>query len=96
MGGGGNSGNLVGSGLGEEPTTLWLESARVGEGGAPLAPAGPCAPIGLEGLVGSDTYFLASGLGALSTFGDSPPTGAPFVAGSGFMSRGTLHRVYKL
>jgi hypothetical protein len=71
---------------------LWPEEAQVGEGGAPLVLGEPHASFGLGGFGGSSTVFSALGLRGLSTFGDSPPTGALFVEESGLMSRGTLHR----
>jgi hypothetical protein len=69
-----------------------LGVARVGEVGALLALAGPCAPFGLGGFEDSDVDFLAGGLRGLSTFGDSLSTGTFFVGEAKLMSWGTLHR----
>jgi hypothetical protein len=71
---------------------LWLEAARVGEGRAPPTPREPRAFFWLGGFGGSGTVFSAGGLGGLSSFGDSLPTGALFAEESRLMSRGTLHR----
>jgi hypothetical protein len=63
----------VGSGRDESRAASHLESAAVGEGGAPSAPAEPLAFPGLGGFDFSCTDFLVEGLRGLSTFGDSPP-----------------------
>jgi hypothetical protein len=61
--------DLAGLGPKEVPTGFWPEAARVGEGGAPLAPGEPCASFGLGGFGGSSAVFSVGGLRGLPTFG---------------------------
>jgi hypothetical protein len=76
----------------EAPTGPELGATLVKEEWAPPAPGEFRAPPGLGGFEDPSTDILVSGVGGLSTFGDSPLIGTLFIEESGFISWGTLHR----